>query len=106
MSFLPRRKILVPVDFSDCSAPAVRVAMELASAPADVHVVHVIPELNPVSPVAVWGEGDVQQRLRELEPRIKRDISAGARHWVGAGTGRSRLTTGNKGSSKTRNSSL
>jgi len=63
MSFLPRRKILVPVDFSDCSAPAVRVAMELASAPADVHVVHVIPELNPVSPVAVWGEGDVQQRL-------------------------------------------
>ncbi|MCR9201237.1 MAG: universal stress protein [Planctomycetaceae bacterium] len=63
MSFLPRRKILVPVDFSDCSAPAVRVALELASAPSDVHVVHVIPELNPVSPVAVWGEGDVQQRL-------------------------------------------
>lgn len=69
MSFLPRRTIVVPVDFSDYSEPAVRVALELAAAPGDIHVVHVIPSLNPVSPRAIWGEGDVQQKLTDNASR-------------------------------------
>lgn len=63
MSFLPKKTVVVPVDFSESSAPAVHVALEMASSAADVHVVHVIPALNPVSPLGVWGDADVEQQL-------------------------------------------
>jgi len=63
MAFLPRHTIVVPVDFSDASAPAVQSALELASQPSDVHVVHVIPALNPVSPIGIWGDADVEKQL-------------------------------------------
>ena len=62
MSFLPKKTIVVPVDFSTCSAGAIRTALELSDSPANVHVVHVIPPLNPVSPLGVWGDKDVEQK--------------------------------------------
>ena len=64
MSFLPRQTIVVPVDFSSASAPAVRTAVELAGSPAGVHVVHVIPALNPVSPLGIFGDDDVEEKLQ------------------------------------------
>ena len=42
MSFLPKARVVVPVDFSDGSADAVRTALEMASGPAAVHIVHVL----------------------------------------------------------------
>lgn len=63
MSFLPNKTIVVPVDFSPCSAPAIRTALELVDSPANVHVIHVIPPLSPVSPIGVWGDEDVEQKL-------------------------------------------
>lgn len=63
MSFLPRKTIVVPVDFSPSSAPAVNVALELAKAPGDVHVIHAIPALNPVSPLGVWGDANAEEKL-------------------------------------------
>lgn len=65
MSFLPKKLIVVPVDFSSCAAPAIRTALELAENPADVHVIHVIQPLNPVSPLGVWGDENVQQKLAD-----------------------------------------
>ena len=38
-------------------------AIELAGGPANVHVVHVIPALNPVSPIGIWGDADVESQL-------------------------------------------
>lgn len=63
MSFMPRKTIVVPVDFSSSSAPAVRTAVELATNAKDVHVIHVIQPLSPVSPLGVWGDEDVEQKL-------------------------------------------
>ncbi len=63
MSFLPKKNVLVPVDFSDTSAPAVRTAQELSS--GSVHVIYVNPSLNPVSPLAVWGDEEAEQRCAE-----------------------------------------
>lgn len=60
---MPRKTIIVPVDFSASSAPAVRTAIELATNSSDVHVVHVIQPLSPVSPLGAWGDEDVEQKL-------------------------------------------
>lgn len=63
MPFIPKNTIVVPVDFSASSAPAIRTALEFSARPSSVHVVHVIPELNPVSPLGVWGDADTEQTL-------------------------------------------
>ena len=63
MSFLPKKTIVVPVDFSACSALAIRTALELTDSPANVHVIHVIQPLSPVSPIGAWGDENIEQKL-------------------------------------------
>lgn len=43
-------KIVVPFDFSDHSRIAVDKALEIASQPSHVHVVHVLPSFVPLAP--------------------------------------------------------
>jgi len=63
MSFIPKKCVVIPIDFSTSSSTAVRTALEFTAAPAHVHVIHVIPSLNPVSPIGIWGDADVEQQL-------------------------------------------
>lgn len=76
------KRILVPMDFSDCSREALRQALELA-APfgAATHALHVwepSPYLSPDS--LVWLEGEQksfwQHMRRELEERLKATVDA------------------------------
>ena len=48
--------ILVPVDFSEASVNAIREAVELADEPSHVHLLHVLPPLESISPGVVWGD--------------------------------------------------
>lgn len=54
MSWLPRKTVVVPVDFSDESLAAVAPALELADRPSSVHVVHVLSDLSPAEPGMIW----------------------------------------------------
>ncbi|MCA9186466.1 MAG: universal stress protein [Pirellulaceae bacterium] len=54
MSGLSKEKVVVPIDFSDESLRAIDVALEIATAPQGVHVVHVLPELMVAEPAVVW----------------------------------------------------
>jgi len=54
MSGINAKTVVVPVDFSDESFAALDVAREIASHPAAIHVVHVIPELNLAEPGVIW----------------------------------------------------
>lgn len=65
MPFLPKKTVVVPVDFSSCSAGAIRTALELTGMPENTHVIHVIQPLNPISPLGVWGDEDVEQKRIE-----------------------------------------
>lgn len=67
MSFLPKNKVVVPVDFSDSSGEAIRTALELVEDPSAVHVVHVLLPLDAVSPGAVWS--GIDDRKREENTR-------------------------------------
>lgn len=55
--------VVVPIDFSDASAPAVRQAVEMAESPGNVRVLHVLPDLDSVSPGVVFGNIDDESRV-------------------------------------------
>lgn len=68
MTWLPKRNVVVPVDFSAVSSEALATALELASSPAHVHVVHVLVPLEAMSPGIMWGTVDDfsrEQAVRE-----------------------------------------
>lgn len=55
MSWRPRKSVVVPIDFSESAAPAVQEALNMAESAACVHVVHVLPDLDAVSPGVIFG---------------------------------------------------
>ena len=42
MPWLPKKCVVVPIDFSPCSPGAIATAFELVAKPSDVHVIHVL----------------------------------------------------------------
>ncbi len=60
---MKRDNILVPIDFSEASVNAIGEAVDLAGDPAKVHLLHVLPPLESISPGVVWG--DVSNLNRE-----------------------------------------
>ncbi len=60
-----KQTVVVPLDFSDDAFAAVDVACQIAAAPAQVHLVHVLPDLVPVDP-----SDDAWQTLND-DSRIK-----------------------------------
>jgi len=75
MAWLPKHKIVVPVDFSDTSLSAIATAVELAASPGDVHVLHVLVPLEGLSPGVVWGEVNDESR----EKGVRETFAADAR---------------------------
>ncbi|MES2789065.1 MAG: universal stress protein [Planctomycetota bacterium] len=63
MSWLPKKSVVVPVDFSSQSVEAIHTALEMVSSPANVHVVHVVIPLNTITVGEAWAVEDVESRL-------------------------------------------
>jgi nucleotide-binding universal stress UspA family protein len=75
MSYFPKRSIVVPVDFSPESLAAVDVALQVADAPQNVHVVHVIIDITPLEAGEVWGVIDPQARVAQVEKLLKEKLT-------------------------------
>jgi nucleotide-binding universal stress UspA family protein len=75
MSFLPRRRIVAPVDFSDFSMEAVEVAIDIAGGSQNVHVVHVLPPIEPVEADMILGPVDNEIRIRKATEALKPKFS-------------------------------
>jgi len=63
MAWFPRGKVVVPIDFSQASQPAVEAAREMVANPADLHVLHVLVPLDYVHPGAITPAFDEKERL-------------------------------------------
>lgn len=63
MSWTNRKRVVVPIDFSDNSAPAVRAAMDFVKDRSDIKAIHVLMPLDYVSPGVAWG--NVNNETRE-----------------------------------------
>ena len=55
MSWLPKRKILVPLDFDSPSAQALEAAKAMVPSPESITVLHVLPKLSSMEPGVVAG---------------------------------------------------
>ena len=69
MSWLPKNTVVVPVDFSTSSERSITTALELAKAPANVHVVHVVPPLDALAygEIEMWSPDDLASRRSAAE---------------------------------------
>lgn len=70
MSWLPKKKIVVPVDFSDQSFEAVDTALRMVEKPVDVTVVHVLQKMIATEPGVVWGAIEDATRSAHVKERL------------------------------------
>ncbi len=56
MSWMPRKKVLVPTDFSESSVDAIQAARELVETDADLTVLHVLEPLEYTAPASLFGD--------------------------------------------------
>ena len=74
MSWLNKEKVVVPVDFSEFSLSAVGIARDFVEHNRNLHVIHVVREINPRLMSGGMGKEYVDERFniaqRELESSI------------------------------------
>lgn len=76
MAWLPKQKVVVPVDFSDESFTAVPKALELVDDPENVLVVHVLQELSAIEPGEMWRTIDHETRIRHTIKALRERLAA------------------------------
>lgn len=61
MTKLPKKSVVVPVDFSEESFAAVDSALEFVDDPSHLHVIHVLRDVNAAELEHIWDEVDKPQ---------------------------------------------
>ena len=74
MTWLPRKTVVVPVDFSDDSFKAVGTAHELADDPTHLHAIHVLPILEPSDPGVIWHTIDDESRSQHACEALRKEL--------------------------------
>ena len=75
MAWLPKKDVVVPIDFSDDSLSAVDTALELVAGPSQIHVIHVLPMLTVAEPGVVWEPVDDESRRSHAEDALRQRLS-------------------------------
>lgn len=70
MPWLPKRSVVVPFDFSEDSLGAVATALQLVETAAQVHVVHVLPKVEPSDPEYLWMTAAPEARREHAEQAL------------------------------------
>jgi nucleotide-binding universal stress UspA family protein len=83
MSWIPKKTVVLPIDFSESAANAIATALELVASPADLHVVHVLLPLDYMSPGMVFASINEETRIEATQKHcaefLERHGAAGAR---------------------------
>ncbi len=67
MSWLKRKSVLIPIDFSDLSYQALGPAKELVEDVSSLKLIHVLAPLHPADPAAMWdtiSDDDRKQKVK------------------------------------------
>lgn len=74
-SWLPKQKIVVPIDFSDDSLEAIKmVREEFVAEPSALHAVYVLPVLEAHEPAVLWGNIDDKTRAEHAEKVLREKL--------------------------------
>ena len=71
MSWLPKKSVVVPIDFSDESFEALHASLDMVEKPSGLHVIHVLPALEPAEPGVIWQTVDDESRRRHAEQALR-----------------------------------
>jgi len=74
MTWLPRNTVVVPIDFSDDSFAALQTARELAHEPGHLHLIHVLPVLDPLEPGIIWSTVDDESRSQHATDALRQEL--------------------------------
>ena len=66
------KHILVPIDFSEASLKALPVAQRMAGEGGRLDVIHVLHELPPGHPAAMWGKLGAEERCENVKAEMRR----------------------------------
>lgn len=69
MSWLKRKSVLIPIDFSELSYQALGPAKELVDDMSSLKLIHVLSPLHPADPAAMWdtlSDEDRKQKVRSF----------------------------------------
>lgn len=75
MVWLPKKCVVVPVDFSDASFDAVETARQLVEDSSHLFVIHVLPELTVTEPGVIWDTVDDDHRIRHAKEAIQERLA-------------------------------
>ena len=75
MSWLPKKSIVVPIDFSPLSFGALDTALHLAESSAAMHLIHVLPAMEPAEPGVIWTTVDNESRSHHAEMALREQLS-------------------------------
>ena len=75
MNWFAKKKVLVPVDFSDKSFAAVDSALELVKSASDITVVYILPDLSPMEPGEIWHTVDPESRMQHAVKALRERLA-------------------------------
>jgi len=81
MNWLPRKNVVIPVDFSDDSFASLGTAREMAQEPSSLHVIHVLPILEATEPGVIWQTIDDTSRRQHAKDALIEELQK--RQWDG-----------------------
>ncbi len=81
MNWLPRKNVVIPVDFSDDSFASLETAREMAQEPSSLHVIHVLPILEATEPGVIWQTIDDTSRRQHAKDALIEELQK--RQWDG-----------------------
>jgi nucleotide-binding universal stress UspA family protein len=76
MSWLPKTKVVVPVDFSDESLAALEAALALVPGAHHLHAVYVLPHMEYGEPGIMWDAVDEGARREHAEQAFRERLAA------------------------------
>ncbi len=80
MSWLPKRCVVLPYDFSERSAQSLKVARDLVADLTQIHVIHALPNITVAEPGVIWDVIDNEARARSAEKAFKERFAASPFH--------------------------
>jgi nucleotide-binding universal stress UspA family protein len=75
MNWLPKKKVIVPIDFSDESFLAIGTALQFVADATHLLVVHVLQEISTLEPTEAWHSVDAPSRIRNVAKIVRERLN-------------------------------
>ena len=75
MAWIPKKKVVVPLDLSEESIAALDTARDLVEDASGLHLIHVVPQRAALSPEVLWEAVSEETAIQHVKKRIEEQIS-------------------------------